>query len=105
MLALSDTGLRNIHAELAVVGGLKQLGKGASVVTIHLQCELEIRGRQIAQIEAVQLLRKAAVGDARHDQRAVLRLELLQQIHDLAQRYRIGQRNIAISAVSLFYGA
>lgn len=105
VLTLGDTGLRNIHAELTVVGGFQQLGKGTSVVTVHLQRKLEIRRRKIAQIQAVQLLREAAVRNRRHHQRGVLRFELFEQIDDLAERDRIGQRNIAVSSVWLFDGS
>ena len=85
MLTLGNAGLADIDTKLPVIGGFQKLGEGAAVVTVHLERELEVLRRQIAQIEAVELLRKAAVGDTRDDQGVVLRLELMQQIDNLAE--------------------
>lgn len=77
VLTLGDTGLTDVHTKLSMIGCFQKLGKGAAVIAIHLERELEVLCRQIAQIEAVELLGKAAVGNMRHDQRIMLRLEFL----------------------------
>ena len=103
MLSLCDAGLADIDRELSAVDGFDQLGEGATVIAIHFEREFEFICRQIAEIEAIELLGKAVVRDLGNDQRFGLLLELLQQVHDLAERDLIGQRNIAISAVFVLY--
>ena len=104
VLPLGDAGLADVDAELAAVDGLDQLGKGAAVVAVHLEREFESIRREIAKIEAVELLGEAAVGNGWHHQRFRLRLELLQQIDDLAERDLVGERHIAISSVFILHG-
>ena len=103
VLTLGDTGLTDIHAELTVIGSFQQLSERPAIVAVHLQLELKIRSRQVTQVQTVQLLCKAAVRDRRDNQCAVLRLELLQQIYDLAERDLVGQRHITIPTVWILH--
>ena len=47
VLAFGNTGLRDIDAHLSTVSSVYQLGKGTSVVHVHLQGILEFVGGQI----------------------------------------------------------
>ena len=98
MLTLGDAGFRDIHTELTVISGFQKLGEGAAIIAVHLERELEVLRRQVAQIQTVELFRKAAVGNTWDDQRIMLCLELLQQIDNLAKRDGIGQRDVAIAS-------
>ena len=99
VLALGDAGLADIDAHLTAVSGMHQLCEAASVVAVHLHRVLELVRRQIAQIQAEQLLGKAAFRHLRHEQRRGLLLELLQQVDDLTQRSLVRHRDNAVAAI------
>ena len=99
VLPLGDSGTADVDAHLSTVGGMNQLGKGATVVHIHLQSILEPVRRQIGQIQGVQLLGKRTVWHLGHHKRTRLRLELLQQIYDLAQRDLVGHGDAAVATI------
>ena len=101
VLPFGNAGLRDIDAYLSAVGGMDQLGEGATVVHVHLQGILELVRGQIGQIQGIQFLCKGAVRHLRHHERGRLRLELLQQIHDFAQRDLVSHRNTAVATISL----
>ena len=101
VLALGDAGAADVDGHLAAVGGMDELGKGAPVVRVHFQGILEFVGRQIGQVQGIQLLSKAAIGHFRHHQGRRLRLELLQQVHNLAQGDLVGHGDAAVASVGL----
>ena len=61
MLTLGDSGLGDIHAELAAVLGTQQLRKAAPGIHIHFQRECCLFLGQIGKIGGIQLLCKAVV--------------------------------------------
>ena len=77
MLTFGDAGLTDIHTELTVIGGFQKLGEGAAIIAVHLERELEVLCRQIAQIKAVELLCKRTVRHLWHHEGLGLSLELL----------------------------
>ena len=60
VLALGDAGLADVDGDLAAVLGVDQLGEGAAVIEVHLQGILELLGREVGQIEGIELLGKRA---------------------------------------------
>ena len=85
VLPFGDTRAADVDAHLPTVGGMNQLGEGATVIHIHLESVLKpVRG-QIAQVQGVQFLGEAAVWHLGHHEGTRLCLELLQQIHDFSQ--------------------
>ena len=100
MLTLCDTRAADVDGHLTAIGGMHQLGKGTTVVHVHFQGILKFVGRQIGQIQGVELLGKGAVWHFRHHECSRLCLELLQQIYDLAQRYLVGHGNTAVTTIS-----
>ena len=61
VLPFGDTRAADVDAHLPTVGGMNQLGEGATVIHIHLESVLKpVRG-QIAQVQGVQFLGEAAV--------------------------------------------
>ena len=99
VLALGDAGLADVDAHLAAVGGMHQLREAAAVVAVHLHGILELVRRQIAQVQAEQLLGKAAIGHLGHEEGGRLLLELLQQVDDLAQRDLVRHGDDAVAAI------
>ena len=68
VLPLSDARLRNVDGDLPAVEGMHQFGKGASLVDVHLQREGHFFLREVAQVSAVKLFGKTAVGNLRDGQ-------------------------------------
>lgn len=101
VLPLGDAGAADVDGHLAAVGGVDELGKGAPVVRIHFQGILELIRGQIGQIQGIQLLCKRAIRHFRHHKGGRLRLELLQQVHNLAQGDLVGHGDTAVASVGL----
>ena len=101
VLALGDAGAADVDGHLAAVGGVDELGKGAPVVRVHFQGILELVGGQVGQVQGIQLLCKGAIGHLGHHEGGRLRLELLQQVHDLAQGDLVGHGDAAVASVGL----
>ena len=78
-----------------------QLGKGTTVVHVHLQGILELVCGQIGQVQGVQFFCKRAIRHFRHHERSRLCLELLQKIHDFAQRDLVGHGDAAVTTICL----
>ena len=101
VLPLGDARLRDVDAHLPAIGGVDELGKGAPVVRIHFQGILELIRGQIGQVQGIQLLCKGAIRHLGHHEGRRLRLELLQQVHDLAQGDLVGHGDAAVASVGL----
>ena len=99
VLPLGDARAADVDGHLTAIGGMHQFSKRATVVHVHFQSVLKFVGGQIGQIQGVQLLGKAAVRHLGHHERSRLCLELLQQVHDLAQCDLVCHRNAAVATV------
>ena len=99
VLPLRDARAADVDAHLSAIGGVYQLGERTTVVHIHLQGILKLVRGQIGQVQGIQLLGKGTVRHFGHHEGRGLRLELLQQIHDFAQRDLVGHRNTTIAAI------
>ena len=99
VLPLGDARTADVNAHLPTVSGMNQFRERTTVVHVHLQGILELVRRQIGQVQGVQFLCKRAVRHLGHHKRTRLRLELLQQIYDLAQRDLVGHGNAAVATV------
>ena len=80
---------------------MNQFRERTTVVHVHLQGILELVRRQIGQVQGIQLLSKGTVWHLGHHKRTRLRLELLQQIYDLAQCYLVCHRDAAVTTICL----
>ena len=101
MFALGDSRLGNVHAELAAIHCLQELGKAAAGVYVHLEREAHLFLGQVAQVGGIELLREAAVRDFGHHQRIGLVVEDLQQVNDFAKLDLVDRRNGAVTAIFL----
>ncbi len=99
MLPLRDARLGDVDGHLAGVQRMHELRERAAVIDIHLERERHLRGREIAQVGRIQLLRERALRDVRDHQRPGLRGELVEQVDNLAQRRPVRRGHIAIAAV------
>ena len=94
---LGDSGTADVDAHLPTVSGMNQFRERTTVVHVHLQGILELVRRQVGQVQGIQLLSKGTVWHLGHHEGRGLRLELLQQIHDFAQRDLVSHRNAAVA--------
>ena len=101
VLPLGDARAADVDAHLSAVSSVYQLRERATVVHVHLQSVLKFIDGKIGQVQRIQLLGKGTVRHFRHHQSDGLRLELLQQIYDLAQRDLVGHRDSAVAAVCI----
>ena len=101
VLPLRDARAADVDAHLSAIGGVYQLGERTTVVHVHLQGILKLVRGQIGQVQRIQLLGKGAVRHFRHHQSDGLCFELLQKIHDFAQRNLVGHWNTAVATVCL----
>lgn len=62
VLSLGDSGTADVDAHLPAIGGVYQLGKGTTVVHVHLQGILELVCGQIGQVQGVQFFAKEPSG-------------------------------------------
>ena len=99
VLPLGNARTADVDAHLSAVSGVYQLGERATVVHVHLQGILKLVRGQIGQVQGIQLLGKAAVRHLGHHEGRGLCLELLQKIHDFAQRDLVGHWNTAVATV------
>ena len=99
MLPLRDARLGDVDGHLACVQRMHELRERAAVIDIHLERERHLRGRKIAQVGRIQLLRERALRDVRDHQRPGLRGELVEQVDNLAQRRPVRRGHVAIAAV------
>ncbi len=99
VLPLGDSGTADVDAHLPAIGGVYQLGKGTTVVHVHLKGVLKLVRGKIGQVQGVQFLSERAFRHLRHQERSRLCLELLQQIHNFPQRNLVGHGNAAVATV------
>ena len=99
VLALGDAGLGNIDAHLAAVGGVDQLGEAAPGIAVHFHGVFELLLGEVSQVQAEQLLGKAAIGDPGHEKGYRLVFELGQQVHDFPQGNLVGTGDAAVASV------
>ena len=99
VLPLGDAGAADVDAHLTAVGGMHQFRERATVIHVHLQGILKLVRWQIGQVQGIQLLGKAAVRHLGHHKRGRLCLELLQQIHNLAECDLMRDGHAAVAAV------
>lgn len=98
VLAHGDAGLADVDGDLATVLGVDQLGEGAAVIGVHLQGILELLGREVGQVEGIELLGKRAGRNLGHHEGHGLLFELIKQVHNLAQGHLVGHGNTAVAA-------
>ena len=99
MFALGDSRLGNVHAELAAVRRLQELGKAAAGVHVHLEREAHLFLGQVAQVGGIELLREAAVRDFGHHERLRLVVEDLQQVYDFAKLDLVDRRDVTVKVL------
>ncbi len=88
----------DVDRHLAAAGRAQQFGERAALVDVHPQLELDLVSRQIAQVGGVELLGEGSCRNLRHQQRPGLSLELMQQVHDVAQCRLVCDGNGAVAA-------
>lgn len=98
VLALGYARPGDVDRHLAAAGRAQQFGERAALVDVHPQLELDLVSRQIAQVGGVELLGEGTGGNLRHQQRLGLCLELMQQVHDVAQRRLVCDGDGAVAA-------
>ncbi len=98
VLALGDAGLTDVDGHLTRIQGVHQLGEGAAVVGVHLQSEGGLLVRQVAEVGAIQLLRKAVLRYLWYHQGLGLFSEALQEFHYLTQGDVMGNWAVAVAA-------
>ena len=103
VLALGDSRLRDVDAELTALRGLQQLRERAAPVCVHLQGKYRLLLRQVAQISGVELLGEGALRYLRHDKSRGLLHERLQQVHYLTQSHAVRHRAVAVHAIFIRY--
>ena len=98
VLALGDAGLADVDGDLAAVLGVDQLGEGAAGIGVHLQGILELLGREVGQVEGIEFLGKGSGRHLGHHEIHRLLLELIKQVHYLAQGHLVGHGDTAVAA-------
>ena len=78
VLSLGNARAADVDRHLTAIGGVYQLGKGTTVVHVHLKGVLKLVRGKIGQVQGVQFLSKGAIGHLGHHERSRLCLELLQ---------------------------
>ena len=101
VLALGDSRLGNVHAELAAVRRLQEFGKAAAGVHVHLEREAHLFLGQVTQVGGIELLREAVIRNFGHHERVGLVVEDLQQVNDFAKLDLVDHRDGAITAIFL----
>ena len=96
MFALGDSRLGNVHAELAAIHCLQELGEAPACIHVHLEREAHLFPGQIAQVGGIQLLFETVVRDFGHHERLRLVVELVQQIHDCSELDFVDRGDVAI---------
>ncbi len=99
VLPLGDAGPGDVHAHLAAVWCVHQLGEGAAVVAVHLQVEHGLFSRQVAEVGREQPSGEAVGRDFGYHQRLRQLGELVEQSYNLSELYVEGCRHGAVAAV------
>lgn len=100
VLTFGDTRFADIDTYLSAVECANQLGKGATVVAVHLQVKNGLILGKIAQIGAVKPLGKAVGRNLGDHQRLRHVVELVQKVDDFAQRSLVSDGAVAVTSFS-----
>ena len=96
MLSLRDSRLTDIDGDLSAILRMHKSRKRTTRIHVHFQRIRELVLRQIGQIQAEKFLCKRFIRHLRHYKCLRLCLELLQQIHNFAERHLMRHRYTAI---------
>lgn len=95
VVALGDTGPRDVDGDLAALRRAKELGERAARVHVGLEAIGEVARLVVGQERAPELLGEGALGEVGHRQRLAAVSEAVQQVDDLAQGLHIGTGDVA----------
>ena len=100
VLALGDAGPRDVHGELAVVGGFQELREAASLVLVHLQVKGHLFLGQVGQVHGVELLLQTARWDGGHHEGLGLVVEGVQAALQSSPGWPCGSQGRSSSVLS-----
>ena len=95
VVALGDTGPRDVDGDLAALGRSQELGERAARVRVGLQAVGEVPRLVVGQERAPELLGEGALGQVGHRERLAAVSESAQQVDDLAQGLHVGPGDVA----------
>lgn len=95
VVALGDSGPRDVDGDLAALRRAQELGERAAVVGVGLEAVGEVPRLVVGQERAPELLGEGAVGQVGHREGLAAVSEAIQQVDDLAQPLHVSFRDVA----------
>ena len=100
MLALGDSGLGDVDADLTMGEGVEKFGKAASRINIHLMIIDCLFFRKIRKVGGHELVAEGALGEINHVDAVLVGCcigTLLDDINDLAKSGLVGDGHKTVS--------
>ena len=95
VVALDDSGPRDVDGDLASLGRAQELGERAARVHVGLEAVGEVPRLVVGKERAPQLLGEGVLREVGHRERLAAVAESAQQVYDLAQGFHVGVGDVA----------